>query len=254
MNTCTPTALTATLAVTVAMTLAAALAAPLAAQTATPVLPDFDAADFAVPKTNPYFPLEQGVSHTLQGTRVDDPSVVEHGVLTVFGPGPEILGVATTTVLDEAFEAGILVERTFDYFAADAAGNVWYFGEDVTNYRYDDAGKLVGTDNHSAWRAGVHDAKPGISVSGQPQVGLTLFQEHAPADEAMDYAEILAVDLEVTGPAGTFHNVMKTYEASTVDPGLREYKYYAPGVGLIRADEELSETFDKPMIVIELLP
>ena len=234
--------------------LAAPLATPLAAQTADPVLPKFDVANFAAPQANPYFPLVQGASHTLSGTRVDDPSVVEHGVLTVFGRGPEILGVATTTVLDEAFEAGILVERTFDYFAADNEGNVWYFGEDVTNYRYDDSGKLIGTDNHSAWRAGVNAALPGISVSGQPQVGLTLFQEHAPADEAMDYAEVLAVDLEITGPGGTFKDVMKTYEASTVDPDLREYKYYAPGVGMIRADEELSQAFDNPMIVIEIQP
>ncbi len=235
-------------------TLAATVAAPLAAQSVDPVLPEFDVANFAAPKANPYFPLEQGTSHTLRGTRVDDPSVVEHGVLTVFGPGPEILGVATTTVLDEAFEGGILVERTFDYYAADNLGNVWYFGEDVTNYRYDDAGKLIGTDDHSAWRAGVNDAKPGISVPGQPQVGLTLFQEHAPADEAMDYAEILAVDLKITGPGGSFKDVMQTYEASTVDPDLREYKYYAPGVGMIRADEELSEAFDNPLIVIEIQP
>jgi hypothetical protein len=238
----------------IALALIASVAAPLAAQTAEPMLPEFDAAHFAAPKANPYFPLVQGVSHTLQGTRVDDPSVVEHGVVTVFGPGPEILGVATTTVLDEAFEGGILVERTFDYYAADNLGNIWYFGEDVTNYRYDDADKLIGTDTHSAWRAGVNDAKPGISVSGQPAVGLTLFQEHAPADEAMDYAEILAVDLELTGPGGTFKNVMKTYEASTVDPELREYKYYAPGIGMIRADEELSAAFADPQITVELQP
>ena len=243
-----------TTAIALIAVLAGSLATQLAAQTAAPVLPAFDAANFAAPKVNPYFPLLQGVSQTLQGTRVDDPSVIEHGVLTVFGPGPEILGVATTTVLDEAFEGGTLVERTFDYYAADNVGNIWYFGEDVTNYRYDDAGKLTGTDTHSAWKAGVHGAKPGISVSGQPEVGLTLFQEHAPADEAMDYAEILAVDLKVTGPAGTFTDVMKTYEASTVDPSLREYKYYAPGVGMIRADEELSEQFDNPMIVVEIQP
>ena len=69
-----------------------ALAAPLAAQTTNPVLPEFDVANFAAPQANPYFPPVQGASHTLSGTRVDDPSVVEHGVLTVFGRGPEILG------------------------------------------------------------------------------------------------------------------------------------------------------------------
>lgn len=231
-----------------------ALTGPLAAQTNTPTLPVFDAANFANPQPNPYFPLNIGTSHILQGTRTDGDPVVEYGVITVQGPGPVILGVPTTVILDEAFEAGVLVERTFDYYAADQVGNVWYFGEDVTNFRYDDAGVLLGTDSKSAWRAGVNGAVPGITVSGQPQVGLTLFQEHAPADGAMDYSEILAVDLEITGPSGTFKNVMKTYEASTVETDLREYKYYAPAFGMIRADEELTENLDNPAIIIELQP
>jgi hypothetical protein len=224
-----------------------------AAHAADPVLPVFDAANFVTPKTNAYFPLEVGTSSTLRGTRTDEP-VEEYAVLTVQGPGPVILGVPTVLVLDEAFEDGVLVERTFDYFAADQDGNVWYFGEDVTNFRYDDTGKLTGTDSKSAWRAGVNDALPGISLSGAPVVGLTLFQEQAPQDEAMDYAEVVAVGLQITGPAGTFQDVVKTFEASTVEADLREYKYYAPGVGMIRADEELSEALDNPGIVVELQP
>jgi hypothetical protein len=230
------------------------LATPLAAQSTAPTLPAFDAANFATAKANPYFPLEIGKSRTLKGTRTDADPIEEYGVITVQGPGPVILGVPTILLLDEAFEDGVLVERTFDYFAADKDGNVWYFGEDVTNFRYDDAGALTGTDSKSAWRAGVNDAVPGITMPGTPKVGLTLFQEHAPNDEAMDYAEILAVDLALTGPAGTYENVLKTYEASTVETDLREYKYYAPGIGMIRADEELSESFDNPAIIIELQP
>jgi hypothetical protein len=231
-----------------------ALTAPLAALAADPTLPVFDAANFANPKANPYFPLDIGTSHTLRGTRTDGDPVVEHGVSTVQGPGPVILGVATTLVLDEAFDNGVLKERTFDYYAADQDGNIWYFGEDVTNFRHDAAGKLTGTDSKSAWRAGVNDALPGISVSGQPTVGLIQFQEHAPTDGAMDYAEILAVDLEITGPGGTFKNVMKTFEGSLAEPDLREFKYYAPGIGMIRADEELTVALDRPAITIELQP
>lgn len=111
-------------------------------------------------------------------------------------------------------------------------GNVRYFGEDVTNYRYDDAGRMIGPDSESAWRAGVNDAAPGIIMPGTSEVGVCLYQEHAPADEAMDYAGLLALDLEVIGPAGTFINVIKTFEASTSDPGLCEYKYWAAGFGI----------------------
>ncbi len=237
-----------------AICLAAAICIPQTGQAGEPVLPDFKAADFTAPKANPYMPLDIGISRTLQGRRTDGDPVVEYAVLTVQGAGPVILGVPTVLVLDEAFEDGLLVERTFDYFAADSEGNVWYFGEDVTNFRYDDAGRLTGTDNDSAWRAGVNDALPGISVPGNPETGLTMFQEHAPEDEAMDYAEVLSVSEQVSGPAGTFSNVMKTFEASTIDPDLREYKYYAPGMGMIRADEDLSEALDNPGIIVELQP
>jgi hypothetical protein len=230
----------------------ACLATPMAAHAADPMLPEFDAANFATPKANPYFPLDTGVSHTLKGTRTDGDPVVEHSTLTVHGPGPMIMGVPTVLVIDEAFEDGALVERTFDYFAADKDGNVWYFGEDVTNYRYDDAGALIGTDDKSAWRAGVNDALPGISVLGAPTVGMKQFQEHAPADEAMDYAEVLATDLDITVPGGSFKNVLKTFEGSLAEPDLREFKYYAQGIGMIRADEELTEALDNPAIIVEL--
>jgi hypothetical protein len=230
------------------------LAAPTMLIAAEPTLPEFDETDFTDPAANPYFPLDTGISLTYRGTRTDGEPVVEHSVLTVQGPGPTILGVPTITVLDEAFEDGVIVERTFDYYAADDEGNVWYFGEDVTNFRYDDEGKLLGTDDESAWRAGVNGALPGISVPANPEVGLTLFQEHAPADEAMDYAEVLATDLDVTGPAGTFSKVMKTFESSTVETDLREFKYYAPGFGMIRADEDMSAALDDPAIIVELQP
>ncbi len=236
------------------ITMLGAMAAPLAAQTTDPTLPAFDAANFAVPLANPYFPLDPGTSHTLSGTRNGGDPVVEQVVLTVMGAGPLILGVPTVVIIDEAFVGGLLVERTFDYYANDNDANTWYFGEDVTNYRYDAAGTLTRTDTNSTWRAGVNGAAPGISVSGKPQVGLALFQEHAPADEALDYAEILAIDLEITGPGGTFRDVMQTFESSTVEHDLREFKYYAPGVGMIRADEELSEALDNPAIIVELQP
>ena len=232
----------------------AVMATPVAAFASDPAVPVFDAANFVAPKENPYFPLEIGTSHTLKGTRTDGKPIVEHGVITVQGPGPVILGVPTIFILDEAFDAGILVERTFDYYAADQDGNVWYFGEDVTNFCYDAAGILTGTDNKSAWRAGVNGAQPGISVPGMPVVGLTQYQEYAPTDGAMDYAEVLAVDLKIEGPGGRFQNVLKTFEGSTADADLREFKYYAPGFGMIRADEELSESLDNPAIIIELQP
>lgn len=242
---------------TTATLLALTLAQPLLAQSE-PTQPAFDPALFATSQPNAYFPLTLGHTITLSGTRVvdgePDPETAESAVITVMGAGPVILDVQTTVILDEAFEAGLIVERTFDYYAADQDGNIWYMGEDVTNFRYDDAGNFTGTDTASAWRAGVNGALPGIAMLAQPVVGQAIMQEIAPVEEAMDYAAYLAIDATVTGPAGTFTDVIQTFEGSTIDPDAREIKYWAAGIGLIRADEELSEALDNPGIVIELQP
>jgi hypothetical protein len=226
-----------------------------AVRAAEPVLPPFEAAAFASPKANAYLPLEAGHSHSLSGQRTEDgKTVVQTDVWTVMGAGPELLGVTTIAVQDEGYENGVLVERAYDYFAADGAGNVWYFGEDVTNFRLDEAGRQTGMDSKGSWRTGVNGALPGIVMPAVPAVGLVLYQEHAPGDEAMDFAEFQQLDAVVTGPAGEFKDVIKTYEASTADPDLREFKYWAKGLGMIRAEEDLSEDLKTPGMLMELQP
>jgi hypothetical protein len=49
----------------------------------------------------------------------------------------------------------------------------------------------------------------------------------------MDRAKIVSVSERVATPAGTFENCLKTEESTPLEPG-REFKLYAPGVGLIR--------------------
>jgi sugar lactone lactonase YvrE len=39
------------------------------------------------------------------------------------------MGIKTVVVRDRGFTNGELSEDTLDWFAQDAAGNVWYFGE-----------------------------------------------------------------------------------------------------------------------------
>lgn len=222
---------------------------------AEPTLPDFAAADFSTPAENPYMPLRVGLTETLMATTINaGETVPELAVRTVIGPGPVIMGAQSVTVVDEAFVEGRLVERTLDYFAADAAGNIWYLGEDVENFNYDAAGVLTGTDNHSAWRAGVNDAVPGITMPAVLTVGEVLFQEHAPVEEAMDYAELVGTGLVIDTAGGQFTDVIKFYEASTVDLELREFKYYAPGVGMIRADEHLDEARANPELILDVQP
>ena len=220
-----------------------------------PTLPVFDAANFANPKPNPYISLEIGARQVLAGRGTEaGKSYGEVNSQTVTGPGRVLLGVQTTQILDEVVKDGRVAERTFDYYATDKAGDLWYFGEDVTDYLYDAAGNLTGTDNKSAWLAGVNGALPGIALPANPQPGLTLFQEQAPVDGAMDYFEVVALDATVDGPGGKFEGVLKTYESNTSDPNSREFKYFAKGKGMIRGEDDLSAARDNPALVMELLP
>jgi hypothetical protein len=208
---------------------------------AEPVLPPFDPANFdqGAAITNPWFPLASGYVREYAGMVAgEDGNLIEERVLLAYvGPGPVIAGVQTVMVLDNAWAGGRHVEEAKDYYAQDRDGNVWYMGEDVSNFTYDAAGVLTGTDDHGTWRAGVKDALPGFAMPADPQPGLVYFQEHAAADEALDVGEIMALDAGISGPTGDFAGVLAVFETSLIEPDLREVKYYAKGVGLVRVEE-----------------
>lgn len=220
--------------------LAAALAAPAFGET---VLPTFNAVNFSGNPviTNPYFPVVEGQVRSYEGAPAD-----EQFVLTGVGAGPTILGIKTFTLRDRATEGGLLVEDTFDYYAQDKDGNVWYFGEDVTNYVYDKEGNLTGTNSSSSWRAGVNDALPGYIMPVSLTIGFNYYQEHAPEDEALDEGTTFAIvpSMEVDGQGYT--NVLQVLETTDLDNHAREFKYYAPGVGLIKAEEGLRPNLKHP--------
>jgi len=223
---------------------------------AAPILPEFSVASFVPGEAvdNPYFPMLGSRVRVFQGQKEEDGElIVERFELTNLGAGPTILGVQTQIQRDLAFEDGLLQERTFDYFAQDAQGNVWYFGEDVTNFHYDDEGNLVGTDSASAWRAGVNSALPGLIMPANPTVGFNYYQEFAPIDGALDQGRIVSVSEQVSVPAGDFSNLVQVLETTELDPEAREFKYYAPGVGLVLVEEGLDENFENPDFAVALV-
>lgn len=224
-----------------------AVAAPAMAE---PFLPTFDAREFTgnTVVTHAYFPVIAGQVRTYAGSPAN-----EAFILTGLGSGPIIMGIRTNTVRDRAFEEGRIVEDTFDYYAQDRKGNVWYFGEDVTNYFYDRAGNLTGTNSSSSWRAGVNGALPGYIMPADLRIGFNYYQEHAPADEALDQATTYAVVPSFTISSGTYKNVLQVLETSELDPQARGFKYYAPGVGLIFEAEGLRPNNKNPRQVFELV-
>ena len=232
------------------------LATPGTAQTQA-LLPAFDAAAFdqGAPITNPYLALTPGYYHAFSGASVDDAGkpTQERDVQTLVGAGPMIMGLQSTVINDKAWVNGVMIEDTRDYFAQDRAGNVWYLGEDASSISYDATGHVSGIDSHSSWRAGVNGALPGYAMMAKPTKGAFYEQEHAPADGALDLGRILATDLTVTGPTGTYKAVVQVFESSSVEPALREIKYYAPGIGMIREDEGVDAGFGNPAGVFALI-
>ena len=223
---------------------------------AAPFLPNFDSATIepSAAIDNTYFPLTDNKLRVFQGEVESDGVLAnERFEFTTLGTGPTILGVQTTTRRDRAFKDGVLVEDTFDFYAQDTTGNGWYFGEDVTNYRYDEAGNLIGTDSESAWRAGANGTLPGFILPADLTLGFNYFQESAPIDEALDQATTIAIGQFVSIAFGDYNNVLKVLETSELIPDLREFKYYAPGQGLILVEEGLSADLSNPTGRLELV-
>ena len=221
---------------------------------AMPVLPQFDIANFIpnAPITNTYFPALDNKTRIYLAEDANGDPVEERFEFTWVGPGKALLGVQTTTLRDRAYEDGLLVEDTFDYFAQDVAGNVWYFGEDVTNYVYDANGDLVSTNPSSSWLAGFNNAEPGYIMPANPIVGQSYYQEFAEFDDAVDQAEITATGLTIAFGGVDYTDVLQIYETTDLDPDAREFKYYAPGFGLIGAAENLDDNRSNPELIFSL--
>jgi hypothetical protein len=200
-----------------------------------PVLPEFLAQNFpGGPVTNPFFPLAVGSVRTYE--KMTDEGL-EQVVVEVTADTKVILGVTCVVVRDTVTLDGEVIEDTFDWFAQDMDGNVWYLGEDSKEY---EDGMVVSTEG--SWEAGVDGALAGIIMWGAPVVGTTYRQEFYEG-EAEDMGTVIALDAMVTVPWGAFAGCLETEDFTPLEPGHVEAKYYAPGIGLVlEVDEEAGRT------------
>ena len=195
----------------------------------------FNAANFTNPTTidNAYLPLTPGDIKSYEMETEDGLETIETEVLATLRT---VNGIICVVFRDRVYLDGVLMEDTHDWFAQDDAGNVWYMGEDVVNYEYDDDGTLLGTNDDGAWEAGVDGALPGVVMWANPLVGDSYYQEYY-ADEAEDMGMIVAEGVEVVLEDGTvYENCLQILDWTLLDPSALEYKYYAPGIGLVREE------------------
>jgi hypothetical protein len=177
------------------------------------VAPRFDPDKFVRLVDNRFFPLRPGTRFFYRG---EEDGEAEINITTVTHDRKNILGVSAVVVLDRVFVEGELKERTFDWYAQDEDGNVWYLGEDTREF---ENGRVVSTEG--SWEAGRHGAKPGIIMLAHPRVGDEYRQEFL-AGEAEDQARVVARDLDITVPYGSFHNCIRTVEFTRLEPGVKE--------------------------------
>lgn len=178
--------------------------------------------DFTTEIDNEYFPLEPGTTFVYEGETED---ATEGDTVRVTSDTKNVMGVECVVVEDRVTEDGELTEKTYDWYAQDKAGNVWYFGEDSTEY---ENGKVKSTEG--SWEAGEDGAEPGMIMPADSKVGESYRQEYYKG-EAEDIAKPLKLDGSARVPYGSFDNVLVTYEWTPLEPNIAEHKYYAPGVG-----------------------
>ena len=187
--------------------------------------PNIDPADFTSKIDNKYFPLKPGTTFVYRGKTQD---ATEGDIMKVTSDTKNIMGVECVVVDDRVTEGGKLTEQTYDWYAQDNKGNVWYFGEDSKEIKN---GKITSTGG--SWEAGKDGAKPGIIMPAKPKVGETYRQEYYKG-EAEDMARALKLDGSVTVPYGSFKDVLVTDEWTPLEKNVAEHKYYAPGVGNVK--------------------
>lgn len=189
--------------------------------------PLVDPADFDDPQANPYFPLEPG---SVFGYRGADGRERFRQRVTITHRTKKIQGVTTTVVRDVIRrQDGSLAEKTRDWYAADNAGNAWYFGEATATY--DESGDLESREG--SWQAGVDGAVAGMIMPADPRPTDAYRQEFY-RGHAEDQAWTVQRHGVTTVPYRRFRDVVRSFEWTRLEPDVMSLKLYAPGVGIVR--------------------
>ena len=170
---------------------------------------------------NPYFPLPVGRTFVYRGL---ENGKKELDRMHVTRRTRSIAGITATVVSDNVYEPpSKLLEKTFDYYAQDDRGNVWYLGEDTRELL--GGGKV---DTAGSWLAGKSGAKPGLIMEADPRVPDSYRQE-CRSGEAEDLAWVVA-------RAGS---LVRTLEFSPLEPTVVERKVYKRRMGIV-SERQLS--------------
>jgi hypothetical protein len=196
-----------------------------------PLAPAKQRVDLTVPEfsnptriTNPLFPISKLRSAVLAGKVEGKDFKTETTLLpeTRIVEWPE--GRQTETLVSQyvAYLDGRIEEVALDFYAQADDGSVWYFGEDVFNYKNGFIADTGGT-----WIAG-KEGPAAMIMPADPQVGDVYRPENIPG-LVFEEVTVKAVGRTVSGPGGAVEGAMIARELH--QDGAREDKTFAPGYG-----------------------
>jgi hypothetical protein len=185
---------------------------------------DLKPADFTVEIDNQYWPMTPGSQWTYR--EVDEEGNELLVVVTVTTETKLVAnGITARVVRDTVTQDGEVIEDTFDWYAQDADGTIWYLGEDTAEFEDGEIASTAGS-----FEAGVDGALPGIIMPANPTDGMKYRQEYYKG-EAEDNGEILSTEEQADVEAGHYDDAILTKDTITIEPEVLEYKLYARGVG-----------------------
>ena len=194
--------------------------------------PDIRSANFNHPVRNPYFPLRPGTVFRLRGT---DEGEHFREVVRVTHKKRRIQGIRATVVNDVVRSAnGTLAEKTHDWYAADARGNIWYLGEATASY--DEHGNIE--SHEGSWQAGRKGAVAGIIMPANPRP-TDAFRQELYRGHAEDQAWLVQRGFKTKVPYGTVKRSLRSLEWTRLEPGVVSMKVYGPGLGIVK-EKDLS--------------
>jgi hypothetical protein len=182
-----------------------------------------DPAQFTTEITHPYWPMKPRTRWTYR--EVEDGEVYDVAVVVTTRTKKLANGVTARVVRDTVSTGGSIVEDTFDWYAQDARGNLWYLGEDTAEFEH---GKI--SSRSGSFEAGVDGAMAGIMLPADPAPGMRYREEYY-AGQAEDNGVVLGTSEMVQVRTGLYRHALLIKDTAAIEPDVQEYKLYARGVG-----------------------
>jgi hypothetical protein len=189
--------------------------------------PTIQPANFVSRVDNPYLPLVPGTTLRYRGV-MKDGTTPQVDTFAVTHQRKIVMGVSCTVARDTVTSRGRPVERTYDWFAQDRQGNVWYMGEETQELKHGRFGKMI-----DSGPAGENGAQPGLMMEAHPIEGDSYWQFHWPG-HAMDTTVVLGHGGPLRLPYRDFKDTLLTQEQSPLEPGVRDQKWSVRGIGYVQ--------------------